>query len=208
MNGRTDGKGFAIIRYWVAALALGVAIGALGSHGARADVGTLEGSWATGCISVGNQYVKHDLYITEQDVYSAISLYTQPGCFDLKIRLEDHLSYKMSGASSLISGAVNVDLVEQRSFMTVMDQATSDQWSAGRFCDIVNWNVGIPVEVTGHQCGDHAIAKMGDLDFDLYLREPSGKLWIGLRTPDFDGSKPEKRPHDVNRALLFQQLGG
>jgi len=158
-----------------------------------------------GCFIQSGQHLKRDLYIISTQVFSTQSLYTDPGCFNLRVKLEEVRGYK-TAVSTQVSGATEVDLVHQRSFLTVFDSATLNQWASARYCGISDWDIGIPREVTGRDCGGHQMPKAGDPEYDLYLREGYSRLWIGLHGEGFDGSTPEKRPRELDRTVGFRQF--
>jgi hypothetical protein len=189
---------------WVLAWAIGAAIG-LAVTTARADPPDLQGSWMTSCYTDQERNLKKDLYIVSSQIYSTESLYTDSSCLELQIKLEQVTAYD-TAPSDFVPSATAVDLTAQRSFMTVFDSGTVTSWNHARFCGINDWDVGIPREVTGRDCGGHAMPKSGDKDYDLYLRDGSSRLWIGLRTQTFDGSTPDKRPHEVDHKVGFRQL--
>jgi hypothetical protein len=189
---------------WIGAWAIGAAIG-LAAGESRASSLDLQGSWMSPCYTLSGRHLKKDLYIVSAQIYTTQSLYTDDGCIDLSVKLEQVQSYQ-SSASELVAGGTEVDLTAQRSFMTVFDAATVTTWNRAKFCGINDWDVGIPREVSGRDCGGHPTPKAGDKDFDLYLRDGYSRLWIGKRTTANDGSTPDKRPRELDRTVGFRQL--
>jgi hypothetical protein len=188
----------------IGAWAIGAAIG-LAADGAHASVPDIQGSWMSGCYVEFGRHLKKDLYIISSQIYSSRSLYSDTGCFNLVVKLEEVQGYVVE-ASNQVAGASAVDLVAQRSFLTVFDASTARLWDQAKFCGISDWDVGIPRDVTGRSCGGHAMPKAGDKEFDLYLRDGYSKLWIGLRSASLDGSAPDKRPRELDRTVGFRQL--
>jgi hypothetical protein len=189
----------------VAKLRVGVALAAISlAAGTEASAYDLQGSWLSPCFAQGGQHFKRDLYIISSQIYQTQSLFSDGDCLQLSVKLERVLGYQAQ-SSGLVSGASDVDLTEQQSFMTVYDAGTVELWNRAKFCGISDWDVGVPREVTGKECGGHSLPARGDRDFDLYMRDGYSRLWTGLRTPVLDGSSPDKRPHDLDRTVSFHQ---
>ena len=189
---------------WILTIGAFAAIG-LAAGDTRASGYDLQGSWLSPCYARGSQHLKRDLYIVSAQVFSTQSLFSDDSCLELSVKLEQVQGYRASD-SGLVAGATEVDLTEQRSFLTVFDASTVASWNRAKFCGISDWDVGIPREVTGRDCAGHAMPRAGDKDFDLYMRDGYSRLWTGLRTPAFDGSSPDKRPRELDRTVGFRQL--
>src|SRR4051812_41184360 len=121
------------------------------SAAARAE--TIEGSWITSCVAEGGKHSKRDLYVVGSNIYSTTSVYGDAGCFNLMMKLEDHWTYEIKGSSHDVPGAYEVDLKQAGTLMTVLDASVADLWSVSHFCEYAGWNVGVPVNVTGKDCG-------------------------------------------------------
>jgi hypothetical protein len=188
---------------WAFGASFGILIGILGATPASAAV---EGSWMSPCVSSGGQHLKRDLYIVGGHHYSTLSVYADAGCFNMIMKLEEYRTYMISGMSQHVQGGEEIDQTAVRSHITVFDANVADLWGGARFCEIVEWRVGVPTEVTGRDCGGHKILKSGDREYDTYLKDAEGKLWLGNRTGGQDGSTPEKRPRSISRGLYFRQL--
>ena len=96
-----------------------------------------------------------------------------------------------------------VDLVTKEISYTPLSSEVAEALNQSGFCGIHNWKLKIPSIVTGQNCDDRQIRKVGDLYYQRAQLNQNALSW-GLVSAAEDGSAAEKRPKTFE-PLLFKK---
>jgi len=205
-----------------------VAMSFLVSCGDKSDKGTdkdgdalnvlsATGEWTSNCVPNDTPIADKDLYVIHKIKYKgnsytdSITAYYSEDCSHSEdLRLERKGTYRLENKTLSLLGDEEVvfdyDDFALAYSLTPLSPSREASLNLGAVCDRTGWKTGKPFAVTGRTCWGKKLFSSSATYTILLQRKVGGdsRVFLGLLTPEYDGSSKEKRARLINENLYFR----
>jgi hypothetical protein len=107
------------------------------------------------------------------------------------------------GSVPVPAGARALDFVFTGVALRPLDERAASVWRERGVCGIRDWLPGVERDVTGRECDFYGLGSVvkvpaaGDRKFGV-VKEAGGSLYFGRLSPSLDGSRPDRRPTELD----------
>ena len=163
-----------------------------------------DGTWRAGCAGTQGAYSTEFIKIGDNKIDYNVAVFGDASCTNQYVDLKTSGTIDIGAMSQSTEMARDTQIILSKITITPRSAFVAMMLNSKNMCGYNNWKANVEKDVAGKECDEKQMPKVGDSAYDLVSIQNS-KLFYGEKTDENDGTTPEKRPKNLDKARPFSK---